>query len=327
MINLNQLRIFYYAAKHQSFTLAAHDLFITQPAVTAQVKTFEESCGLKLFKKRGRRVYLADEGRTLFQYAQKIFDYEKRIENALEDMRELKRGILRIGTTKAYARYFMPLLLSTFHEKYPNINIELNEGSSLEMSLSLLELKNEVAIIAKTGDMTGLHFIPFSQEEMVLIVAPDHRLACGRPVTFKDLTEEPFIMKDKGSGTRRLVDRLFSRDDCTPNILMEVSNAEFIKQLVQRGEGISYLVHEAVAVELAEKKLAAVPLKDEKIYLDVSIAYLKGSPLSPPAKAFVDILEKLKSGREMMRDGIGAFMAKILSQQRKSSGPAGETTG
>ena len=117
-------------------------------------------------------------------------------------------------------------------------------------------------------------------------------------------------------GLLKLVDRLFEQADCTPNILMEVSNSEFIKQLVHRGDGVSFLVQEAVAAEIAKGKLAAVPLKGNKLYLDVSIAYLENQILSPPAMAFLDILEKLQFSREMTPQGIGAFMAKILAQRR-----------
>jgi len=152
MLNFNQLRVFYYAAKNLNFTAAANDLFITQPAVTAQIKSFEAFCNLKLFKKRGRRVYLTGEGRSLFEYAERVFKYEKEIENVIDDMRELKRGILSLGTTKAYARYFMPLMITTFHKNYPNIKIQLNEGSSLDMIYSLLDLKIEVAVSAKAED-------------------------------------------------------------------------------------------------------------------------------------------------------------------------------
>jgi LysR family transcriptional regulator, low CO2-responsive transcriptional regulator len=317
MLNFNQFRIFYHVAKHRNFTRAAEDLFISQPAVTAQMKAFEAYCGLKLFKKKGRINWLTDEGNTLFEYAKTIFTLEKEIDSAIDDMRKLKRGVLRIGTTKAYALYFMPLMLSTFHNKYPDIGIKLNEGSSLEMTYSLLDFKNEVAIIAKAGNVSGIRFIPFSREEMVVITAPDHHLTRRKAIFFKDLANEPFIMKDKGSGTRKLVDRLFALNNCTPNILMEVNNAEFIKQLVQRGDGISFLVREAVRSELSDGKLASVPLKGEKVYLDVSIAYLEGQHLSPPAKAFMETLEKLQFGKGITPQGIGVFMAKILSQQKQ----------
>jgi DNA-binding transcriptional LysR family regulator len=318
MLNLNQLRIFYYAAKNLNFTAAANDLFITQPAVTFQVKSFEEYCNLKLFKKKGRRVYLTDQGKTLYEYAEKIFRYEKEIENAIDEMRELKRGVLSLGTTKAYARYFMPLVITTFHRNFPNIKIQLNEGSSAEMIYSLVDFKIEVAIIAKAIDHPEVNFYPFSKEEMALIVAPDHPLTKKKAITFKDLAQEPFIMKENGSGTRKLVEELFAREKCSPSILMETSNTEFIKQLVQRGEGVSFLVREAVAAELKDKSLIDMPLKGRKIFLDVSIAYMKGQVLSPPAKAFVDTLTRLRAeGIDPM--GIGALMMRILAQRRQAS--------
>ena len=172
MLNFNQFRIFYYAAKNLNFTRAAQELFISQPAVTIQIKAFEAYCGLKLFKKRGRRNWLTDEGQALFNYAKTVFAIEKEIENTLDDMRKLKRGLLKIATTKAYARYFMPLMLSSFHAKYPDIKIELNEGSSLDMTRSLLDFKNEVGIIAKAAEVPGIQLIPFSREEMVMVLAP-----------------------------------------------------------------------------------------------------------------------------------------------------------
>lgn len=315
MLNFNQLRVFFHAAKKLNFTAAAGELFISQPAVTFQVKAFEEYCNLKLFKKRGRRIYLTDEGRVLQEYADKIFKYEKEIENVIDEMRELKRGILSLGTTKTYARYFMPLMITTFHQNYPHIKIQLNEGSSLDMIHSLLDFEIEVAVIAKAVDHPEVKFFPFSQEEMAVIVTPNHHFAGKQVVDFKDLASEPFIMKEKGSGTRKRVEQLFSDQNCTPDILMETSSTELIKQLVERGEGISFLVRESVAAEIKEKKLIDVAIKGRRIYLDVSIAYLKEQVLSPPATAFVDTLRKLKSG-DIHPMGIGLMMAKILAQRK-----------
>ena len=317
MLNFNQLRVFYHAAKNLNFTSAANELFITQPAVTFQMKAFEEFCNLKLFKKRARRLFLTDEGRALFEYAEKIFKYEKEIENVIDEMKELKRGNLSLGTTKAYARYFMPLMLSTFPKNYLNIKIQLNEGSSLDMTRSLLDFKIEVAVVAKAGELPEVDFFPFSKEEMAVIVAPGHHFTKRKSIIFADLAKEPFIMKEKGSGTRKLVEQLFSNENCTPDILMETSNTEFIKQLVQRGEGVSLLVKEAVAAEIEQKKLVEVPLRGRKMFLDVSIAYLKGQVLSPPASAFVDTLRNLKSEDEDLHPmGIGLMMAKILAQRK-----------
>jgi DNA-binding transcriptional LysR family regulator len=316
MLNFNQLRTFYYAAKNLNFTAAASELFITQPAVTAQVKSFEEFCNLKLFKKKGRKLHLTDEGLALFDYAENIFKYEKEILNAIDDMKELKRGDLRLGTTKTYARYFMPFLISSFRKAYPHIKIHLDEGSSRDMIYSLVDLKNEVADIARAEDHPDVSFFPFSREEMVIITSTDHPLATKKPVSFRQLVQEPFIMKEDGSGTQKLVERLYARENCEPNVLMETSNSEFIKQLVMRGEGISFLVKEAVVAEIKEGKLTTIPLKGSKIFLDVSIAYLKDQNLSPAAKAFVDTLRKLET--EVLHPmGIGALMAKMLAQRKE----------
>ena len=317
MLNFNQLRVFYQAAKKLSFTAAANELFITQPAVTYQVKSFEEYCELKLFKKKGRQVYLTDEGKSLLKYADTVFQYEKEIENAIDEMRDLKRGVLRLGTTKAYARYFMPLMITSFHNKFPDIKIQLNEGSSADMIYSLVDFKIDVAVIAKAVDHPDVNFFPFSREEMALIVAPDYHLCEKKEISFQELAKEPFIMKETGSGTRKLVEDLFEKANCAPNILMETSNTEFIKQLVNRGEGVSFLVREAVAAELNNNYLAEVPLKGPKILLDVSIAYLKAQVLSPPARAFVDTLTRLRS-EDMDPMGIGALMTRILAQRRKA---------
>jgi DNA-binding transcriptional LysR family regulator len=261
--------------------------------VTAQIKTFEDQCDLKLFKKKGRSLYLSEEGSTLYEYARRIFEYEREVEDVIEEMRKLKRGTLRLGTSKAYARYFMPFLISSFHEAFPQIKVHLDEGSSLDILRSLLDLKNEVAVIARVEEGPNITFLPFKQDHLKLILAPSHSLAKKKSVSVEELVHEPMIMKEIGSGTRKQVNELFSRKGLAPKVLMETSNTEFIKQLVQRGEGISFLVEEAVAVEIREKRLAAVPVAGENPFLDVSIAYLKGQHLSHPARAFVDMLEKM----------------------------------
>jgi DNA-binding transcriptional LysR family regulator len=293
MINLNQLRVFYEAARSGSFTSAARKLCITQPAVTAQIKAFEDQCNLKLFKKKGRSLYLSEEGSTLFEYARKIFEYEREVEDVIEEMRKLKRGTLRLGTSKAYARYFMPFLISSFREAFPHIKVHLDEGSSLDIIHSLLELKNEVAVIARVEEDPNVTFLPFKRDRLVLILAPAHSMARKKSVTVEDLVNQPMIMKEMGSGTRKQVNELFTKKDLTPNVLMETSNTEFIKELVQRGEGISFLVEEAVAAEVREKRLVAVSVAGEEPFLDVNIAYLKDQRLSHPARAFVDMLRKM----------------------------------
>ena len=312
MINLNQLRIFYHVARRLSFTAASHDLFITQPAVSAQIKCFEDYCGITLFRRRGKTLQLTHEGNTIFEYAKKIFECEREIENSLEEMKSLRQGVLRLGTTKTYARYFMPEIITRFHDSYPNIKVQLNEGSSLEMTESLLGFQNEVAVIAKAMDNPEIVFRPFSQEEVVLIAEPGRTWGRGGPPTFADIAAEPIIMKEKGSGTRKLVAELFARRGIEPNILMETGNTEFIKQLVQRGEGISFLVKAAVMLEAQDGKLQIINLRDISLRLDVSIAHLKGQALSPPARVFLEMLDRISKAAGDPGKGLRAIMAEVL---------------
>ena len=295
MINFNQLRIFYQTAKYQNCTIAAKRLFITQPGVTAQVKAFEDFCSLKLFRKMGRKIYLTDEGKTLYDYTRKIFEYEKEIEDVIEDMRVLKRGVLRLGTTKTYARSYMPLLISKFWQSYPHTKIHLNEGSSLEMAKSLLDFQSEIVIVAKIEANPQICFVPFCQEDIVVLLSPDHHLAKRNSITMAELAKEPIIMKEPGSGTRKALDEAFAGKGLAPNILMEINNTFFIKQVTLRGDGISFLVRAAVTAELEEGKLVTVPIEDCQILAGVSIAYLRNQHLSKPAQAFLDILEELSS--------------------------------
>jgi DNA-binding transcriptional LysR family regulator len=317
MMNLNQLRVFYEAARTGSFTSAAKKLCITQPAVTAQIKTFEDQCNLKLFKKKGRNLYLSDEGSTLYEYTRRIFEYEKEVEDVIEEMRKLKRGTLRLGTSKAYARYFMPFLISSFHEAFPHIKVHLDEGSSMDILRSLVGLKNEVAVIAKVEEDPNVTFLPFKRDELILILAPTHSLSKKKSVSVEELVHEPMIMKEMGSGTRKQINDLFSRKGLTPNVLMETSNTEFIKQLVQRGEGISFLVEEAVAAEIKEKKLTTVPLEGKGPFLDVSIAYLKDQHLSHPARAFVEMLKKMAT-KGPQTGGMQKVMAEYVARWQEA---------
>lgn len=312
MLNFNQLRAFHQAAKHMNFTVASKKLFISQPAVTAHIKQLEDCSRLKLFKKRGRKIYLTDEGKALYDYTHKIFEYEKKIENLIEDLKELKRGMLRLGTSKSYARYFMPLLITRFREVYPHIKIYLDEGSSLDIIHSLLDFRNEMAVIAMVEDNPDISFIPFSREEVVLILSPEHPLAAKKSISPRDLANEPLIAQEKGSGTRKLINALFDDHGISPEVLMETSNAEFMKQVVQRGDGISLIVKEAASVELKEKKLVTVPIEGRRIFLDVSIAYLKDQHLSPSAQAFLDVLLTLVP-KEKQGQGIRTIIDRMLS--------------
>ncbi|NIS61364.1 MAG: LysR family transcriptional regulator [Proteobacteria bacterium] len=314
MLNFNQLRTFHQAAKSLNFTVAGKNLFVSQPAVTAQIKLFEEFCNLDLFAKKGRRIYLTDEGKTIFKYTCRIFELEQGLEKTIYDLQKLKQGCLRIGTTKTYARYLMPVLLTPFHQSFPGVTIELNEGSSLEMSENVLDFRNSLAIIPRVDDNPDIHFIPLFREEVVLIAASDYHLSKRDRISIEELAGEPIVMKESGSGTRRLVEESFGDDREKLNIIAETSNMEFIKELVKQGEGISFVVRTAVKRELTEGTLVTIPITNRTLFLDVCIAYLSDYRLPMAAKAFLDFLQPVVRSRAPLRD-IDTFLAEIRGKK------------
>jgi LysR family transcriptional regulator, low CO2-responsive transcriptional regulator len=293
MLNINQLRAFYHAAKSLSFSAAAEDLFVTQPAVTKQVKLFEEFCNLKLFKRRKSRLYLTDEGKKVLVYASRIFELEKQLEDALSAIQNQKQGSLRIGTTKTYAKYFMPRLLAPFQKSFPGVIIDLDEGSSLSMTESLLDFRNALAIVAKVLDHPDITFRPLMLEEVIVIASPEHRLAGEGPVGLESLAGHPLVMKEYGSGTRKLIERLAHDENIDFNVIAQTSNMDFIKQLVRKQQALSFVVKTAVETELVAGELIAIPIKDLNLVLEIHLAYLRGYELPLAANAFQNYLLSL----------------------------------
>ena len=316
MLNLNQLRVFYEAARLQSFTQAADHLCVTQPAVTAQVRCLEENLGLPLFTKRGpgRRLVLTETGEFLLEHTRKIFELEAELERALAETRELKRGLLRISTTKTYARYVMPEYVRRFRESHPQVQLNLDEGSSAEVCRSLLEGRSELGVLAAASSrVKGLAFVPFRQEEVCLFAAPDSALARQHPsgaLGVGDLEGQALIMREDGSTLGELVLRCFQRHGVTPHVVLQTSNSDCVKAMVEQDEGIAFLVRSAIEKELREGKLVVFPLRDESLALEVNIGYLEGADLSPAAVAFLKILQA--EGRTPQKGAKGASRAQTL---------------
>lgn len=310
MLNFNQLRAFYEVARSLNFSIAAENLYVSQPAVTKQIKLFESSWNLRLFVKKRGKLYLTEEGKKIFVYASRIFELERQLEDTISGIQNLKQGSLRIGTTKTYARHFMPLLLAPFQRSFPDIIIELDEGSSLDMEKSILDLRNSLAIVARVEEDPDILFTPFMLEEVVLIVAPDYHLARHENIAFRDLDGEPIVMKEVGSGTRKLVEQCARNEKISLNIIAQTSNMDFIKQLVGEGRGISFVVRSSVEEELSKGDLVSIPLKGENLMLDICIARLRDYELPLAAKRFLDYLLSVPQP-ERLPVGINAFVKNL----------------
>jgi len=293
-LNLRQLEAFYLVVKMKSFTRAAEALNVTQPAVTIQVKSLEKSLNIQLIQHLGKRVQLTEAGELLYQYAEKIFDLVSDADEKMRDFKKLMRGTLQIGTTKNYARYIMPALLSEFQRRFPRIKVILDEGNSEDMAKSVLEKKNELALISQLNLDRKIKSIFFSTVEFVLVVSPEHRFSQRKSISLRELNGEPVILREKGSGSRAAILRKFQEYGIWPSVIIEASSLDFIVGYVKQNKGVSFMFEPDIREELEKGTLKIIPVEEGNIIFFTDIIYHSERPLSPPSQACLKMITELK---------------------------------
>ena len=293
-MNLKQLEAFYLVVKKKGFTRAAEDLNVTQPAVTIQVKSLEKSLNLRLIQQVGRKIQLTESGEFLYQYAEKIFDLVSDANEKMRDFKRLMRGTLRIGTTKNYARYIMPSLLSEFQRRFPGIKVILDEGNSEDMAKSVLEMKNELAFISQLNLDREIKSTFFSTVEFVLVASPEHRFSKRKNISLRELNGEPVILREKGSGSRAAILRKFQEYGIWPSVITEASSLDFIVGYVKQNKGVSFMFEPDIKEELEKGTLKIITVEEGNIIFFTDIVCLREKPLSPSAQTFLNMVLELK---------------------------------
>jgi DNA-binding transcriptional LysR family regulator len=293
-LNLKQLEAFYLVVKRGSFTKAAEELSVTQPAVTMQVKSLERTLNLKLIQQIGKRIQLTEAGELLYQYGGKIFDLVDEASEKMGDFKKLMRGTLKIGTTKNYARYIMPSLLSEFQKRFPRTKVILDEGNSEDMARSVLERKNELALISQLNLDRRIKALFFSTVEFVLVASPEHRFSQRMSISLRELNGEPVILREKGSGSRAAILRKFQEYGIWPSVIIEASSLDFIVGYVKQNKGVSFMFEPDIKEELEKEALKVIPIEEGNIIFFTDLIYDSEKSLSPPAQAFTKMVEELK---------------------------------
>ncbi len=289
-LNLNQFRAFYLAAGCGSISLAAEKLFISQPAVSMQIKAMEEQFGVRLFIRKKRGLELTETGEKVYKIAEKVFSLVAEAESFLKGSHETSSAILKIGSTKTLVRYLMSRYIAKFRESYPTVQIQIDEGSSEEMIRSVLDARNDLAIVGRLRYDEKLKVIPFSQDEIVLLTAPEHILSSRSTISIQDLRNENLILREKGSGTRRLIEEIFESQGFAPSAFIETGNVDFIKELVEMGKGITMLARMGVEPDLREGRLVAIPLLEGPFILGIDVIVNGQRDLSEADIAFLEFL-------------------------------------
>ncbi len=289
-INLNQLRAFYRAAKEKSITKAAEALHVTQPAVTMQIKAFENQLNVKLFRKHGTELQLTDVGQVLYGYAKRMFKIVDEMEYVLKSYGDLTQGSLTIGTTRSFARHLMPGLLSRFQESFPRVKVFLKVGSSQEIADSVAAFKYDLGIIGRLPHLNKLKVVPYTQEEFCVVISPNHRLAAKSMISLFELKNEPIIIRESGSGSRHAILSLLESHAVKPSVLVEAGSVEFIKEYIIKERGISFLYKPEIELEVKMGLLKPLDIKEGPIWVQTDIIFARRADLSPPAQAFLRII-------------------------------------
>ena len=301
-VSLRQLRVFAMVARQLSFTRAAHELHLTQPAVSQQVKLLEAEIGLPLFEQIGRKVRLTPAGVELHRYADQAIELLREAGEALAAMRGLKRGVLKLGAVST-AKYFAPSLLAAFTPVYPEVTIKFSVGNREEIIKQLAANEIDLVIMGRPPRELDTIAEPFAKHPLVIIAAPDHALATKRRIRLKQLGTENFLIREEGSGTRASLERVFKDRGATYRASMEVSSNETIKQAVMAGMGISFISMHTVGLELMAGKLVVLDVVGLPIMRDWYVIHLREKKLSPIAAAFRGFL--LERGAAIIQQAVG----------------------
>ncbi len=303
-VTIRQIRVFAAVARNLSFTRAARELHLTQPAVSQQVSLLEEEVGMPLFEQIGRKIRLAPAGTELLRYATQITELLREAGETLAAIRGLKRGELKLGAVST-AKYFAPTLLSAFTPAYPEVTIKFTVANREEIVKLLGANELDLVIMGRPPRELDTTAEPFARHPFVIIASPDHPLARRHRTPLRSLARESFIIREQGSGTRASMEHVFRERGVPFRASMEVSSNETIKQAVMAGMGLSFISSHTIALEVATGKLAILDVVGLPIVRDWYVIHLRERILSPIAAAFRAHL--LENGAQVILDIVGDF--------------------
>jgi LysR family transcriptional regulator, low CO2-responsive transcriptional regulator len=310
-VTLRQLRIWGLVAEHLSFSRAARELHLTQPAISIQVKQLQESAGVPLYEQIGKKLHLTDAGMELARYAASVTELLRDAEETLALHRGITGGSVRIGVVST-AKYFAPSMLGAFTRIHPDVRINLSVANREEIIKLLADNAIDLAIMGRPPKGLRTVAAAFAKHPLVIIAPTDHPLAGKRHIPLQELAHETFLMREAGSGTRTSMQKTF-RDRGVPyRAGMEISSNETIKQAVMGGLGVAFLSIHTVGLELGAERLVVLDVADLPIMRDWFVIHLKDKRLTPVSAALKDFL--LANGARIIEETTGVDAAGVYHQ-------------
>lgn len=296
-LTLRQLKVFESVARHLSYSRAADELHLTQPAVSMQIKQLEDNISLPLFEQLGKRIYLTEAGRELYQYSRSISQQLSDLEVAMDELKGMERGKLNISVVTT-ANYFAPHLLAKFCQRYRGVTVSLNVSNRETVLKQLSDNLIDLAIMGQPPEDLDIDSESFMENPLVVIAPPDHPLCKAHNIPVKQLEKEIFLVRESGSGTRGAMERFFAEHNIKINKGMETDTTEAIKQAVQAGMGLGIMSQHTAELELETNRLKVLDVQGFPIIRYWHVVNRKNKRLSGVANAFREFL--LKEAAKLM---------------------------
>ncbi|MFB6341349.1 LysR substrate-binding domain-containing protein [Saccharicrinis sp. FJH62] len=284
--------VFLSVAENLSFSKAAEELLISQPAVTNHIKELEGKYQTALFERKGNRIYLTKPGKLLYNYLKVIRQQYREIEFELGQINNNFKGSLRIGASSTISQYVIPKALAAFYKRYPQIELYLLNGNSFEMEQKLIENEVDIALVENESSKSNIRYIDFWDDEIIAVASSNSVYAKRKVISPADLKEIPVVLREKGSGTLEVIQKSLKRHNIILdklNILIHLGSTEAIKNFLLDFDGIALVSEKSIEKELQLKEIVKISLKGIQFNRKFRIALLQGNASFTP-KLFMDFL-------------------------------------
>ncbi|MDY7562643.1 LysR family transcriptional regulator [Pseudomonas sp. 10B1] len=285
-ITLRQLRIFNEVCDLKSYSRAAEEMALTQPAVSLQIRQLEELIGQPLFEYVGKKLYLTEAAEALKTASRDIFGRLENLDMQLTDMQGSLQGQLKLAIESS-AKYFVPHLFAAFKRQYPDVMFNLTVVNRAQAIRRLSDNRDDLVVMSMVPQDMGLEFMPFLNNPIVAVAPPDHPLCTIQTLTLKDLEPYPLVIREPGSGTRKACEEYFKEKRVHFSHTLEVASNEAQRESVVAGLGLAMLTRHALSLELATGMLRELPVAELPLYRSWCVVQAKDKPLSPVAHAFL----------------------------------------
>ncbi|MDA3921847.1 MAG: LysR family transcriptional regulator [Salinisphaera sp.] len=289
-MNLHHLMIFLAIAETGSITAASERLHISQPALSRELKSFEERLQVCLFERHARGMHLTEPGLLLADYARRLFTLEAEASAAMEAVASARRGRFAIGASNTVGTYVLPPILARFRRQRPEVQISLFVGNTEQVAEGVADMRFLLGFIEGPLHTPDLSTQTFREDGILPVVAADHELAERKRIRITDLAEQPLLLREAGSGTRELIDRLILAHDLGQAPVMELGNTEALKQAAIHGGGIAWLPRISMVDELGRGALVPLGLASLHIQRELAIVRRTSAYLPPAAQALIAAL-------------------------------------